>query len=92
MPTPTWNGIRTGSQYSSINWEISTFMLFNWAKSTKSSPDSKDFHILLNYLKLILKSIKQGIYPSEKAPIIDLIAKKITWARVSSLVLIYNIR
>ena len=41
MPTPTWNGIQTGSQYSSVNWEISSFMLFNWAKSTKSSPDTQ---------------------------------------------------
>jgi hypothetical protein len=82
VPTPIWNGIPTGSLYSSVSWEISSFMLFNWVKPVKSSPNTKDFQALLNYLKLLIKSVKQWTYPPEKAPIIDLVAKKITWARV----------
>ena len=85
MPTPTWNGIQTGSVYSYVNREISSFMLFNWVNSTNSSPDTKKFQALLNFLKLLLKSVKQWTYPSEKAPIIDLVAKKITWAKVPPL-------
>jgi hypothetical protein len=84
MPTPTWNGIQTSSVYNFVNRQISSFMLFNWAESTTSSPDTKDFNSLLNYLKLLLKSVKQWSYPSEQAPIIDLVTKKITWARVLS--------
>jgi len=70
--------------YCFVNQETSSFMLVNWGHSSNSSPDTKQFHVLLNYLKLILKSVKQWTYPPEKAPIIDLVAKKITWAKVST--------
>lgn len=84
MPTPSWSGIPTGSLYSFINLNISSFMVFDWIESIKSSPDTEDFHILLNYFKSLFKTVKLWTYPPEKAPIVDLIIKKITWGKVSS--------
>lgn len=83
MPTPTWGNIQINNLYKIVDLEISSFMLSEWVNSTNSSPSTKEFQTLLNVLKSLLKTVKQWIPPSEKTPITDLVAKKITWAKVS---------